>query len=111
MKVTFDMMIIRNKLQCKLGQHLVSILAQLDLVLVLQSDVIIDWNSLLEIQWVIARALPYWAVHWAKAELKYFTYPTSTYEEFEAKPLQHRATTATSPKVSMEHHQNRNWTS
>ena len=42
MKVTFDMMIIRNKLQCKLGQHLVSILAQLDLVLVLQSDVIID---------------------------------------------------------------------
>ena len=30
---------------------------QLDLDLMLQSDVIIDWNSLLEIQWVIARAL------------------------------------------------------
>ena len=46
----------------KPGRHLVSILAQLDLGLVLQSDVIIDWNSLLAIQWVIARALPYWAV-------------------------------------------------
>ena len=38
------------------------------------------------------------------------------YQEFEAKPLQYRATTATSPKVSMDHdyhhhhHQNLNWT-
>jgi len=29
-------------------------------------------------------------------ELKYFSYPTSTYQEFEAKPLQYRATRATS---------------